>query len=906
MAPLESLKLLKPHIDLASLLRNTRDLWQAELGQTFAAYHAAARLAEERLKETGCERVERIAFPADGKTVYQDRTMPLGWRATKGKLEIIRSAVRFADPVIADFERHPFHLVKGSVSTPPEGVETRLMSEEDLYAGADARGALILFNPEHRPIGRKFRQACDAGALGFVTDHLPHGRHETPEAIQWINAGTEGPSWHTRVDDRPFLGFVVSPFIGDQLRIALRAGEMKVRAFSDGERYEETIDVVTGLLPGEEAREIWLLAHLYEPLANDNSSGVACAIEIVRVLQTLMARGELSRPRFTLRVVFGMESYGFAAYAEKRGGWLGDHVLCAMNIDGLPITDSTRGMGLIFSQSCRPSSADYTLEELTRPGSEPLLETPPVSHRKTEGIHGDDLLLGDSTVGVPSLWMWGKGLSKGARGQRFWHSSEQTMSLIMPEKFRDTTALLAAWTLTTLAADCFHERIRRAVQVSRDRLEEERERIFEMLRAREIKGREHSPLNWLDSRLKVESARLRDFLRFGAETQAVENAVEELATRTGELKKGLPRIKVPDFHDQLWNMAESLVVRRLTRGLPHDLATAPRAERNPDLMALGYGGPTAIVLTHCDGHRNVAELLLRAQWEERRFYSSKEVKKCLAQLRYFAKYGFIDLVSSRVVTKAAMVQALRATGIKEGELLVLHSGLSALGMVEGEAPDTVIDALLEVLGPEGTLLMPTFVQSWLCFEKGPARNRKLVPFHEEAPLFTGAIPSAFRKRPGVIRSAHISHSVAGVGPLAEKCLLGHGATDAPVGPTSPWAKLHELGGKIVFLGAPLSACTFLHYLEDAAEADYLETAICVVEDREKGRRLVTVPRHLPGSRDFYQPATVENSKIFCWLASNGLKIRREPLGFSEVKVIEARALHQLGLKALHEDPAILI
>ncbi|HWL53190.1 MAG TPA: AAC(3) family N-acetyltransferase [Chthoniobacteraceae bacterium] len=906
MSSLEFLRIIKPRVDLAALLRNTRDLWQTELGQTFDAYHAAARLAEERLREIGCEKVERIAFPADGKTVYQDRTMPLGWRATRGRLEIVKSAAVFADPVIADFERHPFHLVKGSVSTPSEGVVTRLISEEDLYAGADARGALILFNPEHRPIGRKFRQACDAGALGFVTDHLPHGRHETPEAIQWINAGTEGPSWHTRADDRPFIGFVVSPYIGDQLRVALRAGEVTVRAISDGERYEDHIDVVTGTLPGEDRREVWLLAHLYEPLANDNSSGVACVIEILRVLRELMDEGLLPRPRFTLRVVFGMESYGFAAYAERRGGWLADQVLCAMNVDGLPITDSTRGMGIIFSQSCCPSSVDYALEELTRADRAPLLETPPVSHRQTEGIYGDDLLLGDSTVGVPSLWVWGKGLSKGVKGQRFWHSSEQTMSLIIPEKFRDTAALLAAWTAATLTGSEFQSQIRRAVKISRKRLEEEQERILEILRTREPGGRASSPLDWLDFRLEIESARLRDFLRFGAEAGTVERAVDELSALAVELRKAISKAGIPEYEDQVWKMAESFVVRRVARGLPHDLAAAPRAERIPELMSLGYGGPAAIVLAHADGHRNVADLLLRAQWEERCFYSRKEVRACLAQLRYFAEYGCIGLTGSRVITKVRIVQALRATGIREGDLVMLHSGLSAFGMVEGKGSDTVIDALLEVLGPEGTLLMPTFVQSWLCFEKGPARNREVIPYHKDAPIFTGTIPNAFLKRAGVFRSAHVSHSVAGIGPLAERCLLEHGATDAPVGKTSPWAQLHELGGKMVFLGAPLSACAFLHYLEDEVGADYLETAICVVKDETGGQRLVTVPRHLPGPRDFYNPETVGNSKIFCWLESNGLKIKREILGFSDVKVIEAAALHHLGLKALRENPGVLI
>ena len=108
------------------LLSNTENLWSMEIGQTFDCYHRSAQLAEKLLHSTGCLNVERIAIPADGKTVYQDKTMPIGWNATKGRLEVIKPPIPFEDPVIADFERHPFHLVKGSVATPEEGIVARV------------------------------------------------------------------------------------------------------------------------------------------------------------------------------------------------------------------------------------------------------------------------------------------------------------------------------------------------------------------------------------------------------------------------------------------------------------------------------------------------------------------------------------------------------------------------------------------------------------------------------------------------------------------------------------------------------------------------------------------------------------------------------------------------------------
>ena len=46
-------------------------------------------------------------------------------------------------------------------------------------------------------------------------------------------------------------------------------------------------------------------------------------------------------------------------------------------------------------------------------------------------------------------------------------------------------------------------------------------------------------------------------------------------------------------------------------------------------------------------------------------------------------------------------------------------------------------------------------------------------------------PAALARRPGAVRSPHPTHSVAGMGPLAEACVLGHGEPDSPTGSTSP-------------------------------------------------------------------------------------------------------------------------
>ena len=84
----------------------------------------------------------------------------------------------------------------------------------------------------------------------------------------------DASSPHPHADDRPFIGFSVSPRTGDQLRAAARRGPVVVHVFSDGRRYAGELECVTGLIAGDDPREVWLTAHLYEPLADDNSAGV--------------------------------------------------------------------------------------------------------------------------------------------------------------------------------------------------------------------------------------------------------------------------------------------------------------------------------------------------------------------------------------------------------------------------------------------------------------------------------------------------------------------------------------------------------------------------------------------------------------------------------------------------------
>ncbi len=145
--------------------------------------------------------------------------------------------------------------------------------------------------------------------------------------------------------------------------------------------------------------------------------------------------------------------------------------------------------------------------------------------------------------------------------------------------------------------------------------------------------------------------------------------------------------------------------------------------------------------------------------------------------------------------------------------MLVHSSLSKLGLVAGGA-GSVIEALLQVLGPKGTLLMPsfpfdTYVEDYLAANS--IFNVRTTPSR------MGAITEAFRLRPGVHRSLHPTHSVAAFGPGASYLTSTHHEDSRTFGARSPFHKLCERGGWILLVGVDFHSMTNLHVVEDIFE-----------------------------------------------------------------------------------------
>lgn len=176
-------------------------------------------------------------------------------------------------------------------------------------------------------------------------------------------------------------------------------------------------------------------------------------------------------------------------------------------------------------------------------------------------------------------------------------------------------------------------------------------------------------------------------------------------------------------------------------------------------------------------------------------------------------------MSEGVRTQAQITRDLRALGLREGDLVMVHASLRNLGPVEGRAVG-VIEGILAAVVPGGTMLMvlgATDDHAWVNEHPETEREALLVdaePFDTRtnpALAEIGTLAEVFRRYPGVVVNDHPEGRFAAYGELAAD-LLDDLPWDDYYGPGSPLERLAE-GGRILRLGADLDTVTALHYAE---------------------------------------------------------------------------------------------
>jgi aminoglycoside 3-N-acetyltransferase len=250
-------------------------------------------------------------------------------------------------------------------------------------------------------------------------------------------------------------------------------------------------------------------------------------------------------------------------------------------------------------------------------------------------------------------------------------------------------------------------------------------------------------------------------------------------------------------------------------------------------------------------------------------------------------------VCHKPMSRAKLTSGLRVLGVRPGAILLVHSSLSSLGYVPGGA-ESVISALIDAVGPEGTVVMPT--HSWAQMEAG-CRSFDV----RRTGVCVGAIAESFRSRPGVVRSLHPTHSVAAIGRLANRLTADHELSETPCGPGSPYVEILERDGQILFLGTGLDSNTAYHAVEAVVCVPYLMSQTgdrFTVTAANGTSRELSVHRHQSGIRRRF-------GELEGWLIQRGVA-RVGTIGPARCLLLAGWAFQKVLTEALRNDPAFLL
>lgn len=245
-----------------------------------------------------------------------------------------------------------------------------------------------------------------------------------------------------------------------------------------------------------------------------------------------------------------------------------------------------------------------------------------------------------------------------------------------------------------------------------------------------------------------------------------------------------------------------------------------------------------------------------------------------------------------MLTLNDLVSGFRDLGIEPGDTLLVHSSYKSLGPVDG-GPQTVVNALEAALGPDGTLIMPTFNFD---FNQGQPWDVRSTPSK------MGILTELARQDPRAKRVFHPFYSFAVLGKHAE--MLGRLRYKSSYERNSVFGKLRDLDGRIMVIGLSYTnSMTFFHHVEQMEGVDYrfLKQFTGEVTDWDGTTRTDTFEMLV---RDIDKGVITEVDPMGELMEKHGV-ITVGRIGEAAVKLMKANDVYEFTAREMRRDPHLL-
>jgi aminoglycoside 3-N-acetyltransferase len=236
------------------------------------------------------------------------------------------------------------------------------------------------------------------------------------------------------------------------------------------------------------------------------------------------------------------------------------------------------------------------------------------------------------------------------------------------------------------------------------------------------------------------------------------------------------------------------------------------------------------------------------------------------------------------MSKRQIVEQLRALGLGDGDVLLVHTSFRAVRPVEG-GPAGLIEALEQSIGPDGTLVMPSWTGS---------DEEVFDPATTPASPHLGIVADTFWRQAGALRSAH-PFAFAASGPGAS-VVTSDPLPLPPHAPQSPVGRVHELDGLVLLLGVGHDANTTVHLAEILSGVPYRVPKHITIEF---GRRPVRID-YLENDHCCQRFELLDE-----WLRARGLQ-SEGPVGHANARLMRARDVVRVVCEQLAADPVLFL